>query len=133
MRNMPFFRHISLCLFGALACLAPLAFAEAVSPQEQVQIQASRATSSLMLLRGEGFQKKHQDTLDTDLQTLAGAGQKPPPRSEAPRRGPPELAVQGPRGRKSAARGRRGRGTGRGKCDERTAWCAFRGCSLLFF
>src|SRR3990167_9938186 len=62
MRTMPFFRHISLCLFGALACLAPLAFAEAVSPQEQVQVQASRATSSLMLLRGEGFQKKHQDT-----------------------------------------------------------------------
>ena len=98
MRNMPFFRHISLCLFGALACLAPLAFAEAVSPQEQVQIQASRATSSLMLLRGEGFQKKHQDTLDTDLQTLAGAVQSLPQGSDALRSAHQELVVQIRRG-----------------------------------
>lgn len=98
MRTMPFFRHISLCLFGALACLAPLAFAEAVSPQEQVQVQASRATSSLMLLRGEGFQKKHQDTLDTDLQALASAVQSLPQGSDALRSAHQELVVQIRRG-----------------------------------
>src|SRR3990167_793434 len=98
MRTMPFFRHISLCLFGALACLAPLAFAEAVSPQEQVQVQASRATSSLMLLRGEGFQKKHQDTLDTDLQALASAVQSLPQGSDALRSAHQQLVMQVRRG-----------------------------------
>ena len=98
MRNTPFFRHVFLCLFGTLACLAPLAFAEAVSPQEQVQVQASRATSSLMLLRGEGFQKKHQDTLDADLQTLAGAVQSLAQGSDALRSAHQQLVVQIRRG-----------------------------------
>jgi hypothetical protein len=98
MRNMPFFRQISLCLLGTLACLAPLAFAEAVSQQEHVQVQASRATSSLMLLRGEGFQKKHQDTLDADLQALAGAVQSLPQGSDALRSAHQELVAQIRRG-----------------------------------
>ncbi|MDO9624766.1 MAG: hypothetical protein Q7J46_12365 [Pseudomonas sp.] len=98
MRNTPFFRQISLCLLGTLACLAPLAFAEAVSQQEHVQIQASRATSSLMLLRGEGFQKKHQDTLDADLQSLAGAVQSLPQGSDALRSAHQELVAQIRRG-----------------------------------
>jgi hypothetical protein len=98
MRNMPFFRQISLCLLGTLACLAPLAFAEAVSQQEHVQVQASRATSSLMLLRGEGFQKKHQDTLDADLQSLAGAVQSLPQGSDALRSAHQELVAQIRRG-----------------------------------
>jgi hypothetical protein len=98
MRNTPFFRQISLCLLGTLACLAPLAFAEAVSQQEHVQIQASRATSSLMLLRGEGFQKKHQDTLDADLQSLAGAVQSLPQGSDTLRSAHQELVAQIRRG-----------------------------------
>jgi len=98
MRNTPFFRQISLCLLGTLACLAPLAFAEAVSQQEHVQVQASRATSSLMLLRGEGFQKKHQDTLDADLQSLAGAVQSLPQGSDALRSAHQELVAQIRRG-----------------------------------
>lgn len=98
MRHTPFFRQISLCLLGTLACLAPLAFAEAVSQQEHVQVQASRATSSLMLLRGEGFQKKHQDTLDADLQSLAGAVQSLPQGSDALRSAHQELVAQIRRG-----------------------------------
>lgn len=98
MRNKPFFRHLFLCLFGTLACLAPLAFAAAVSPQEQIQVQASRATSSLMLLRGEGFQKKHLNTLEADLQALAGAIQSLPQGSDALRSAHQELVLQIRRG-----------------------------------
>lgn len=94
MRNTPFFRHVFLCLFGTLACLAPLAFAEAISPQEQVQVQASRATSSLMLLRGEGFQKKHLNTLEADLQALSGAVQSLPQGSAALHSAHQELVLQ---------------------------------------
>ncbi|WP_079204301.1 hypothetical protein [Pseudomonas sp. CC6-YY-74] len=98
MRNTPLFRHIFLCLLGPLAYLAPLAFAEAASQQEQVQVQASRATSSLMLLRGEGFQKKHLNTLETDLQALAGAVQSLPQGSDALRNAHQELVLQIRRG-----------------------------------
>jgi len=94
MRNTSFFRHVFLCLFGTLACLAPLAFAEAISPQEQVQVQAGRATSSLMLLRGEGFQKKHLNTLEADLQALSGAVQSLPQGSDALRSAHQELVLQ---------------------------------------
>jgi hypothetical protein len=98
MRNTPFFRQISLCLLAALACLAPLAFAGAISQQEQVQVQACRATSSLMLLRGEGFQKKHMNTLETDLQALAGAIQSLPQGSAALHSAHQELVLQIRRG-----------------------------------
>jgi hypothetical protein len=47
-----------------------------------------------MLLRGEGFQKKHQDTLDTDLQALAGAVQNLPQGSDALRNAHQQLVVQ---------------------------------------
>ncbi|MDX1723855.1 MAG: hypothetical protein R3355_12230 [Pseudomonas sp.] len=94
MRNTPLFRHVFLCLFGTLACLAPLAFAEAVSQQEQVQVQASRATSSLMLLRGEGFQKKHLNTLEADLQALSGAIQSLPQGSDSLRSAHQQLVLQ---------------------------------------
>lgn len=71
-------RTLFIWTLGLLASLSPLAFAEAVSPQEQVQVYASRATSSLLLLRGEGFQKSHQARLETDIQALAAALQSLP-------------------------------------------------------
>ncbi|HLV16656.1 MAG TPA: hypothetical protein VKY70_04245 [Pseudomonas sp.] len=37
---------------------------------ERAQIQATRATSSLMLVRGEGFQKAHLQRLEEDLRAL---------------------------------------------------------------
>lgn len=76
-RNAPL-RTLFIWTLGLLASLSPLAFAEAVSPQEQVQVYASRATSSLLLLRGEGFQKSHQARLETDIQALAAALQSLP-------------------------------------------------------
>ncbi|MDM8349000.1 hypothetical protein P8H27_08805 [Pseudomonas sp. sp1636] len=98
MRNKSLFRPVLLWLFGALASLSPLVFAKAVSPQEQVQVQASRATSSLMLLRGEGFQKKHLNALETDLQMLAAAVQSLPQGSAALRNAHQELVLQIRRG-----------------------------------
>ena len=71
MRCKALLRHAFFWSLGVLAGLSPMAFAEAVSLQEQIQIHASRATSSLMLLRGEGFQKTHQQRLDADLAALA--------------------------------------------------------------
>lgn len=75
MRCKALLRHAFFWSLGLFVGLSPMAFAEAVSPQEQIQIHASRATSSLMLLRGEGFQKTHQQRLDADLTALAGAMQ----------------------------------------------------------
>lgn len=83
---------------GLLASLSPVAFAEAVSPQEQVQVYASRATSSLLLLRGEGFQKSHQARLDSDIQTLAAALQGLPETGDALRASHLELVTQLRRG-----------------------------------
>ena len=92
------FRNLFIWSIGLFAGLAPLAYAEAVSPQEQVQVQASRVTSSLMLLRGEGFQKKHQEALELDLQALAAAVQRLPQGSDALRNAHQELVVQIRRG-----------------------------------
>ncbi len=52
-----------------LATLATLSHATP-SPVERAQIQASRATSSLMLVRGEGFQANHLQRLEDDLLAL---------------------------------------------------------------
>ncbi|OEC33165.1 hypothetical protein A7D25_20380 [Pseudomonas sp. 21C1] len=78
MRLRPLLGH----LLGLLILLSPVAFAEAVSPQEQVQVFASRATSSLLLLRGEGFQKRHQARLEGDIEALASAVQDLPQASD---------------------------------------------------
>src|SRR3990167_9054731 len=98
MRSITLSRSLLLAVIGLLAGLSPLTFAQAVTPQEQVQVQASRVTSSLMLLRGEGFQKKHQDALETDLQALAAAVQSLPQSSDALRSAHQELVVQIRRG-----------------------------------
>jgi len=78
MRFNPLFRKLLIWTFGLLAGLSPVVLAEAVTPQERVQVHASRATSSLLLLRGEGFQKSHQARLDADIQALAAAMQSLP-------------------------------------------------------
>ena len=57
-----------------LATLPAYTFA-APTPVERAQIQATRATSSLMLVRGEGFQKAHLQRLEEDLQALGQAMQ----------------------------------------------------------
>lgn len=75
MRPSPLLRHLYLCLLGLLACAAPQVIAEPLSHAAQIQIHASRATSSLLLLRGEGFQASHRHRLEADLAALAGAVQ----------------------------------------------------------
>lgn len=75
MRFKPLIRNVFIAFIGLLASLPPIAFGEALSPAEQVQVYASRATSSLLLLRGEGFQKAHEQRLESDLQALSGAMQ----------------------------------------------------------
>ncbi|HBX55826.1 MAG TPA: hypothetical protein DEH10_10645 [Pseudomonas sp.] len=98
MRFKSLLRHLFISTLGLLASLSPMAFAEAVTPQEQVQVYASRATSSLMLLRGEGFQKSHQARLDSDIQTLAAAMQSLPQPSDGLRSTHLELVTQLRRG-----------------------------------
>ena len=98
MRCNPMLRTLFIWALGLLAGLSPLAFAEAVSPQEQVQVYASRATSSLLLLRGEGFQKSHQARLESDIQALAAALQSLPQSSAALQSAHLELVTQLRRG-----------------------------------
>jgi hypothetical protein len=98
MRSTTLSRWSLVTLVGLFSGLSPLTFAQTVTPQEQVQVQASRVTSSLMLLRGEGFQKKHQDALETDLQALAAAVQSLPQSSDGLRSAHQELVVQIRRG-----------------------------------
>ncbi|TWC32779.1 hypothetical protein FBY03_11661 [Pseudomonas sp. SJZ079] len=98
MRCKLLFRNIFIWTIGLLAGLSPIAFAEAVSPQEQVQVFASRATSSLLLLRGEGLQKSHKERLETDIQLLAAAIQSLPQSSDTLRSSHLELVTQLRRG-----------------------------------
>lgn len=98
MRSTTLSRWLLLALIGLFAGLSPLTFAQSVPSLEQVQVQASRVTSSLMLLRGEGFQKKHQDALESDLQALAAAVQSLPQSSDALRSAHQELVIQIRRG-----------------------------------
>lgn len=98
MRSKQLIYKVLVWTIGLLGSIAPIAFAEAISPQEQLQVYASRVTGSLMLLRGEGFQKKHQNALETDLQMLAAAVQSLPQSSDALRSAHLELVVQVRRG-----------------------------------
>ncbi|PAU66449.1 hypothetical protein BZL41_01460 [Pseudomonas sp. PIC25] len=55
-----------------LVCLASLSlpvFAES-TPLTQIQVHACRATGSLLLLRGEGFQESHAARLENDIRAL---------------------------------------------------------------
>ena len=98
MRFESLLRPLLLWTLGVLVSLPPLAVAEAASPQVQAQAYASRATSSLLLLRGEGFQNSHRQRLENDIQTLAAAVQRLPQSSDALRASHLELVTQLRRG-----------------------------------
>ena len=58
------------------------------SPLELVQVHASRATASLLLFRGEGFQDVHAERMRSDLKALdAELGPQPPGRGAGRPRG----------------------------------------------
>lgn len=61
---------IFFALYAALSQAGPM------SPVEQAQVFACRATGSLLLLRGEGFQDVHQERLDQDIRDLENASQQ---------------------------------------------------------
>jgi hypothetical protein len=73
MRTTVKLRSPLLAVLTLILSLLPFGAAQAITPAELVQVQASRATSSLMLVRGEGFQAKHLENLEADLQSLSSA------------------------------------------------------------
>lgn len=75
MNRSPLIRLYFSIVFGVLASFSAVAQAAAMTAAEQVQVYASRATSSLLLLRGEGFQEEHQQRLDKDIADLESAAQ----------------------------------------------------------
>ncbi|MES2817544.1 MAG: hypothetical protein V4812_00970 [Pseudomonadota bacterium] len=70
MRHTPFLRAVLMGMIGLLASLSPMAFAQPLTPYEQTQVFAFRATSSLLLLRGEGLQDGHRKRLEGDMVDL---------------------------------------------------------------
>lgn len=74
MRN-PLIKIYFSIAFGLLTTFSAIAQAAAMTAAEQVQVYASRATSSLLLLRGEGFQEAHQQRLEKDIADLESAAQ----------------------------------------------------------
>ncbi|MGX5217525.1 hypothetical protein ACVTMO_02555 [Pseudomonas segetis] len=73
MRSKLMITHAFIFLIALAASFPASTSAAALSPAELAQVYACRATSSLLLLRGEGFQKIHQQRLEADLQALNGA------------------------------------------------------------
>ncbi|MDH4560159.1 hypothetical protein [Pseudomonas sp. BN411] len=57
-------------LFSLLLGIAMPILAAELPPLELVQVHASRATASLLLFRGEGFQDIHAERMRTDLKAL---------------------------------------------------------------
>lgn len=60
---------------GIAASFSAVAQAAAMTAAEQVQVYASRATSSLLLVRGEGFQEEHLQRLEKDIADLETSAQ----------------------------------------------------------
>ncbi|MDH1057278.1 hypothetical protein N5C05_21290 [Pseudomonas alcaligenes] len=60
---------------GIAASFSAVAQAAAMTAAEQVQVYASRATSSLLLVRGEGFQEEHLTRLEKDIADLETSAQ----------------------------------------------------------
>lgn len=84
---MPLHRHPCLwvlaLLIGWLPDLHNSAHAQAFTTAESIQVYACRATSSLLLYRGEGFQQAHLQRLESDLRALKEAVDNiPNPRSD---------------------------------------------------
>jgi len=75
---------LSRAFIGLLLGLAGagMALAAELAPIDQVQVHACRATSSLLLYRGEGFQETHKDRFEADLQALDAALQAVPQPSD---------------------------------------------------
>lgn len=59
-----------ILLASGVPALPTSAQAQSFTALESMQIHANRATSSLLLYRGEGFQKAHLKRMDSDLQVL---------------------------------------------------------------
>lgn len=60
-------------LIGWLPLMFTPTYAQAFSALESMQVHANRATSSLLLYRGEGFQQAHLKRLESDLAALNAA------------------------------------------------------------
>ncbi|MGL4315753.1 MAG: hypothetical protein ACRCTL_03980 [Pseudomonas sp.] len=75
MNRNPLFRLFFVFVMGLFASLSAHAFSAPMTPAEQVQVFACRATSSLLLLRGEGFQEAHQARLEKDIANLEKAAE----------------------------------------------------------
>ncbi|WP_434091857.1 hypothetical protein [Pseudomonas subflava] len=75
MNRNPLIRLIFPVILGVMAAVSAVAQAAAMTAAEQVQVFASRATSSLLLVRGEGFQEEHRQRLEKDIADLETAAQ----------------------------------------------------------
>ncbi|MDA8486626.1 hypothetical protein NNO07_26455 [Pseudomonas resinovorans] len=73
-------------LFSLLLGVAMPILAADLPPLERVQVHASRATASLLLFRGEGFQDVHAERMRTDLKALDADYQRISTPSEALRK-----------------------------------------------
>ncbi|HSC84530.1 MAG TPA: hypothetical protein VLC30_13015 [Pseudomonas sp.] len=75
MNRNPLFRLLFIFLTGLFISFSAHAFSAPMTPAEQVQVFACRATSSLLLLRGEGFQEAHLTRLEKDIANLEKAAE----------------------------------------------------------
>ncbi|WP_447588105.1 hypothetical protein [Aquipseudomonas campi] len=75
MNRNPLISKLLIVFMGLVASFSQLVMAAPMTAAEQVQVYASRATGSLLLLRGEGFQEAHLKRLDKDIADLEGAAQ----------------------------------------------------------
>ncbi len=66
-------RFCLLLIFGMLPAFTEATQAEPPSDLQSMQIHANRATSSLLLYRGEGFQRAHLLRLEEDIRALNAA------------------------------------------------------------
>ncbi|WP_342246227.1 hypothetical protein [Pseudomonas sp. OTU5201] len=85
-------------LLGLLLGLALPAPATELAPLELAQVHACRATSSLLLFRGEGFQDAHSTRMRDDLKALDAAFQRIAEPSEDLRKTRDTLVTQLDRG-----------------------------------
>ena len=75
MNRNPLIRLLFSISLSLVASLSGMAQAAAMTAAEQVQVYASRATSSLLLVRGEGFQQEHLQRMEQDIAQLETASQ----------------------------------------------------------
>lgn len=78
MREKSWLHPLLACCLAFLASIASQAVAETSNHTDLIQVNACRATSSLLLYRGEDFQSQYADRLETDLAALYAALQSSP-------------------------------------------------------